>query len=229
MVSSGFTATAVLVLAVACMGQDTRSIDPRAAAAFIGSVLGEADASGSLAYWGTCGSNGQSNDFPKLRASRNRGASTLQILREAFADSPKMRVVQRPDGTIRMFETDVPKDLLDLKIRHISFTTSPDRISSPSQALLLILLSPEVNIFMKTHNIGPSSDSYGFSFLTRPNSPSISGDLNNVTVSQALDYILQTYPGYWMYENCPSDNGGRTVLLNFFPRVPAARAALRDK
>jgi hypothetical protein len=33
--------------------------------------------------------------------------------------------------------------------------------------------------------------------------PSVSGELNDVTVAQALDYIEQTFPGFWMYENCP--------------------------
>jgi hypothetical protein len=34
-----------------------------------------------------------------------------------------------------MVETDVPRDLLDLKIRHISFATHPDPLSSATDAL----------------------------------------------------------------------------------------------
>jgi hypothetical protein len=53
--------------------------------------------------------------------------------------------------------------------------------------------------------------------------PQISGDLENVTVSQALDYVLKTYPGFWAYENCQNDSGGRKIFLRFFPKNPASQ------
>jgi hypothetical protein len=43
----------------------------------------------------------------------------------------------------------------------------------------------------------------------------VHGELNDVTVSQALDYVLQTFPGYWIYENCATKERGRSVYLNF--------------
>ena len=33
--------------------------------------------------------------------------------------------------------------------------------------------------------------------------PHISGTLDNITLSEALDYVLKTFPGIWLYENCP--------------------------
>jgi hypothetical protein len=134
-----------------------------------------------------------------------------------FADDLKMRVVQKTGEKIRMVETDVPRDLLDLKIRHISFATHPDPLSCATEALWVILRAPEVKAFMMARNIGPPlPDFFSFSILSGRDSPHISGALDNVTVSEALDYVLQTYPGFWTYENCESENGGRTVFFNFF-------------
>jgi hypothetical protein len=48
--------------------------------------------------------------------------------------------------------------------------------------------------------------------------PRVSGELNNVTLSQALDYMLKTFPGLWVYENCPGDNKYKRVVLFTFYR-----------
>jgi hypothetical protein len=85
-------------------------------------VLGAAHVSGSLEYWGRCELDHQLPDFPKLHAIEKNTDSPVQALREIFSgDDPEMQVTQEPDGTIRMAETDVPQDLLDVRIAHISF------------------------------------------------------------------------------------------------------------
>jgi hypothetical protein len=213
----------VLVLLTSCIGQE-KAIDPKWAASSIGTVLNEARASGSLAYWGWCDYKGGSSDFPALRAPDNRTNSPLQTLREMFIDDKEMRIVKESSGLIRMFETDVPHDLLDVKVRHISFKA----MNSPIKALWVILRAPEVEAFMRAKNVGPPlPDSFFFSILSGAESPIISGDLDNVTVSQALDYVLQTYPGFWTYENCQTGNGGRAVFFDFFPRAQPGMSKLR--
>jgi hypothetical protein len=46
-------------------------------------------------------------------------------------------------------------------------------------------------------------------------------DLDDVTLSEALDHVLQIYPGFWIYGNCPSAGGGRTVFFQFFKNTSA--------
>jgi len=88
-------------------------------------------------------------------------------------------------------------------------------------ALWTVLATSEVKGFMKAHHIGPMlPDVFGFSIPISPDGPYISGDLSNVSVAQVLDYILQTYPGFWTYENCQEKDSSRTVFFGFFPRVP---------
>ena len=58
---------------------------------------------------------------------------------------------------IRMMETNVATDLLNLKIHHVSFfpVDAPDSyaVHGPRTALLAILQSPEVIAFGKEHNV----------------------------------------------------------------------------
>jgi hypothetical protein len=144
-------------------------------------------------------------------------------LREILSDDPAMQVKQDPDGTIRMTEIGVPSDLLNVKISHILFETSrPGQpgIYTANGALRLILRAPEVVAFMKTHNIewpyhGDAVP--GNLGAWPPESPHISGSLENVTLSGALDHILRTFGGIWIYEDCPrSDSKNRVVYFRFY-------------
>lgn len=70
------------------------------------------------------------------------------------------------------------------------------------------------------HNIGPFYD-----LRVAPGDSAtkqrVSGDLYNVTVREGLDYVLQFYPGFWIYENCVHSvtKSGCNVELNFYPAV----------
>jgi hypothetical protein len=206
-----------LMLVSSCVGQDRAGVDSRVAPLLIMNVLSAAHVSGSLEYWGRCGPRVWQPDIPKIRELSDYSGSPREVLQRMFADDPKMRVTQEPGGTIRMIETDVPSDLLDVKISHISFTVhAPANVGNgANSALILILSTPEVKAFRKAHNIGPLGDA----FPAPGNSGSgrrAYGELDNVTVSQALDYVLQIFPGILIYENCLTEEGGRSVFFNFY-------------
>ena len=84
---------------------------------------------------------------------------------------------------------------------------------------------------MRAHNIAWAtsgaafSDVYGGPWLTLPH---IFGNLNDVTLAQALDYVLKTFPGFWAYENCQREDGTRVVFFEIFQTFPHRdRAATR--
>lgn len=211
------TLASVLILLTACLSQTRGGEEPAAALTTIGNVLSKGHVSGSLAYWGQCDVHKPYPDFPKLRALSDYSGSPGKVLQRMFADDRHMRVKQEGNGMVRMIEDDVPTDLLNVKIRHISFA-SGDMSHGANMALIQILMLPEVEAFKKAHNIGPPEEN-AFIFPGNagdPGTPTVSGDLENVTVSQALDYVLKTFPGFWLYENCRSEGGGRTVFFNFF-------------
>jgi hypothetical protein len=132
-----------------------------------------------------------------------------------------------------MVENDVPRDLLDLTIGHISFNVNnlkgdPNWVKNPYAILRFILDAPEVGAFMRAQNIGPPDGLWGISDLYATDSPSISGDLDDATFSHALDYMLKTFPGLWVYENCPSEKRIRTVYFKFYPDSVAWEAQVKQ-
>jgi hypothetical protein len=190
-------------------------------------VLDKAKLSGSLEFSGRCASFRVQDfpDFPKFRAPATSGGSPLQTLREMFADDPAMRVMQDPDGTIRMIEKGVSTDILNVKIDRIPFESgrppAPHPIYGANIALTHILAAPEVKLFMKAHDIewgpvfGPLSGIVGGKIP--PEVPHLSGPLYDSTFSEAMDYVLKAFPGIWIYENCPrSATKKRLVYFHFF-------------
>jgi hypothetical protein len=203
-----------LILVTSCLAQDRGGGDPGVAWPLIGSVLKGAQVPGSLEYWGRCGSGMWRPDFPKIRPLSEPSGSPLEVLQRAFADDPKMRVTQELGGMIRMVETDVPSDLLDVKISHVSFhLPGSANMYGPNYALWPIFSTPEVKAFIAAKHIQSLiSFQPGGSGNKR-----VYGELDNVTVSQALDYVLKIFPGFWVYENCPATDGSsRAVYVAFF-------------
>jgi hypothetical protein len=210
---------AVLILAwgTVCWGQERDGVSDFAKITLIKDVLKKAQVSASLEYWGRCdGYRPSIPDLPQVRTLlQSWGGPPLQTFREMFADNPKMQMTQETDGIIRMVESDIPRDLLDVKISHIPF----NEVYDAKVAQGAILSAPEVRSFMKVHHIGWRRESpviVGPVTLPTPDMPHISGELDNVSLSQALDYVLETFPGVWVYENCPGGKKNRLVSFWFF-------------
>jgi len=164
-------------------------------------------------------------DLPAFRAPAATEGPPLYILREILADDPDMQIAQdTPDGKIRMIERGVPTDVLDLTISHISFDQWP--MYGPVDGLRAILHAPEVVAFMKARDIGWPLHGWGVrggGGQWPPEQPHLSGSLDNVTVRGVLDHVVKTFPGIWVYENCPrTDKKNRDIYLGFF-RPPKNR------
>jgi hypothetical protein len=185
-------------------------------------LLDKAKLSGSLEFSGSCEtfSSPEFPRFPELNTNSTVGSSPLQTLREFFANDPAMHVTQDPDGTVRMTESGVPQDILNVKISHISFDGNGVGFYNPYAAMNFITWTPEVRLFMTSHHIGwPYSGNVANGiFGTVPTSlPHLSGHMDNITLSEAMDHVLKTFPGVWIYENCPrSDSRGRVVYFQFY-------------
>ncbi len=199
----------ILLLTVICLPSPCHCQDSqdRAAIASILDVLRRAHLSGSLEY---C--NLAVNTTPA-----GPSMPPLQALREMLADNKDMQVTQDPDGTIRMVEKTVPQDLPNVKIGHISFDEEqkkkPNLMYFDIHVMDFITGTPEVKTFMKDHSI-----SFGPKVINRAMSPhpGFSGELNNVTLAQALDYMLKTFRGLWIYEECPGTIGSKRIAYFFF-------------
>jgi hypothetical protein len=185
-------------------------------------ALHRSGVSGSLECSGHC--PGYRWDIPHLRVLASSEGSPLQVARETFSDDPAMHVSQDPDGTIRINESGTSTEFLDVKISHVSFERNglplPYAVYSPDHALYYVILkAPEVLDFAKAHDIqipfvgAPGGQPAG----QIPVGPRLSGSMDNLTVSQALDRLVKTFQGVWVYENCPAGDGkGRVVAFRFF-------------
>jgi len=186
-------------------------------------VLRSGHFSGSLEYRGSCyGENDYvTRTFPITTTPTGHSAPPLQILQEMFAKDEGMQVTQEPDGTVRMVEKAVPQDLLNVKIEHLSFDDERRKKDgwlfsfSPPAVLTFIIGAPEVKAFMKDQGIG-----WEPRWVNEPTTPEphVSGELNNVTLSQALDYMAKTFRGLWVYKECPGNKENKRIVDLYFYR-----------
>jgi hypothetical protein len=218
MTSYRITAASVFLFLTVCVGQAGGGFEAVVDLQLIHRILDAAQVPGSLAY-SSCGFRKRvPDDLPPMRVLPDYSGPPKEVLQKIFADDPRMRVTTEEGGVIRMMETDVPTDLLNFKIHHLSFFPSDaadsDAVHGPQMAVFAILQNPEVKAFKKAHNIGPIADRFILPGNCCGGGRVIHGELDDVTVSQALDYVLQTFPGFWVYENCVSKEGERSVYFN---------------
>jgi hypothetical protein len=218
--------TFVLLLVGCCFSQEKAGVDQTVAEPEVRNILSRAQLSGSLEYWGLCDISKPRPPELRLRPVSGNEGSALEVLQEMFADDPKMRVTQESDGKIRMVETDVPQDLLEIKIRHLSFPPlyqSRAIYHTGAMAVYAILNTQEVIQFMD-HNIGRKVpwEGWGMPGQIAIDGPSVPGELNDVTVAHALDYVLETFPGFWVYQNCHNPDGGRKISVGFLTFTPVS-------
>ena len=218
MASCRSVVASVFALLSVCHGQAGQGFPAWMRLGQIDRALRSAHVSGSLIYQGDCGVTVP--EAPPVRTVSDSGRVT-DTLQKMLAAIPQMRVTQERGGLVRMTQTDVPTDLLNFELSRISFDVSgpaAERFHGPNVALQVILMSPEVKAFRKARNIGPFDDGFLLPGNPEIDKPVLSGELENVTVSQALDYVLQTFPGFWVYESCVDKEGNRTARLFFFER-----------
>lgn len=173
--------------------------------------------SGSLIYSAKCSFHqGRFPIVPHVHLA-SRSGSPVDVLQSMFAGDSKMHVTQEPNGIVRMAETDVPSDILEVKIHHISFQATPSDglppLGGPRLAMIRVLGAPEVKSFMEAHDITTGAGRLEGAY---PKLPEVPGELSDVTVLQALDYILKAFPGYWVYESCTTPDGRRSVNFDLY-------------
>jgi len=179
-----------------------------------------AKVSGSLELSGHCGV-GLPPHLPHLRPPKS-GASPLQVARDVFSGDPSMQISQDPNGTVRMIERGTSAELLNVKIGHVSFDKNGAPLKyaafAPGTALYYVILqSPEILAFERARNIQIPFVGIAGRLGTPTNDlPHLSGSMDDLTLSQALDRLLQTFPGIWAYESCPAEDKDKGLVVSFW-------------
>jgi hypothetical protein len=196
-------------------------------------VLRAEQVSASIQYRGDCGPSILMPDFPRiLEPQKPYPANPVDAVRAMFSVDGRFDVSQGSNGIIRVVEPEVQTDILGVRIAHLSF----DMISNPGNALEVVLSAPEVQSFMQVHGIGQPFDMFASTGIgasgmkhvpPNPGMPSISGELNDVTLADALDYVLKSFPGFWLYQDCETPDQQRVVYFMLFP-VPGRMWSWND-
>jgi hypothetical protein len=216
MLRYGLITGGVLLLMATSYGQVGTTFDdsPR----LIRDALRNGNTSGSIVYSDKCEFVGPRIPAPPLVHPARKTGDTVEVLREMFSGHSGMDVRRDANGIIRVMENGTPTDILNVKIHHISFDPShvlfPKLFHGPNMALLAILSSPEVRSFEEQQHIVPTD--FKLEGTMGQDLPALSGELSDVTLLEALDYVLKTFPGYWVYESCDSSDGRRTVHFRFY-------------
>jgi hypothetical protein len=220
--------TLIVILIAQCVAQDAlqqpKSTDLRSdGIQVLMASLSKAGVSASLEFSGLC----NSTDFPSFRFPTGLDRPSIQIVLDMFSENPEMQVWQGTDGIIRISGAETPEDLLRVRISRVTFSKdqATDRpLFDPTEATWAILSTPEVRQFAAVHKIEWHAEALHLPHAPlSAQSPHVSGYLTNVTVSQALDYLFKTFPGLWIYEDCPG-----TVKFSFYANNPNWGVSLRD-
>jgi hypothetical protein len=191
----------------------------------ISDVFAKAQVSGAVEYNGKCGPGFFVPDLPPIHEPQKPySQNPVETLSSMFSVDRGMMVSQGRNRIIRVVEAGVQTDILQVRIRHLSF----NRTANPNEALGVALNAPEVQSFLQTHRIGQPASRYGpygpgllptQGPSTSPwtGLPTISGELNNVTLADALDNVVKAFPGFWLYQDCENFEGQRVVYFGFFP------------
>jgi hypothetical protein len=192
-------------------------------ATVVAGVLDNARTVGSIEFKGECRPGIFFPDFPKIQLPpRPYPQDPVETFRFMFASHPQIEVSRDSKGMIRIVESGVRPDILQVRINHLSF----DGPALSEDAFDTVVEAPEVQSFIQAHDIGQPYDitggppllrSSGLKATPQPGTPKVSGELNNVTLADALDYILKAHPGFWLYQDCESSSGQRLVYFGLFP------------
>ena len=171
-------------------------------------ALQDSDLSATIELNGRCDGVGLPKIPPFARATAT-ASTPLTTLAEIAASDSGMSVRQESNGRIRMIEKGVPADILNVRIAHLVLLDYSHRpIYSANLAASIILDSPEVVEFMRTHDIRRPNGSMGIGGpglqYWPPGAPHVSETLEDVTVQEAFDHVLAAFPGeILVYWNCP--------------------------
>lgn len=171
-------------------------------------TLSDGHRPGSLIYEGSCTPSGDITDSFKVVAPQP-GVPVRQTLHDAFANEPRLTVKEDASARVRVVGGNVRTDLLDLRIAEITFHSE----DNPQDAAIRLLNLPEVKAYMQAHHIQFVDAITGL--VPVPKGVHLKATLKNMTVSEVLDRISQSFPGVWIYGECTTSSGERLVDFTF--------------
>jgi hypothetical protein len=151
--------------------------------------------------------------FPSIRVQPpGRSGSPLERVRQIFAKSGDVAIVESPRGIVRVTIGKVSGAILRTKISSIRF----DRFQRHTEHMAISALK-ETNEFQQaldTLRLDTVSDLNSSVQEPHPGMPHLRESMKDMTTDQILDVIAKTFSGVGFYGECskPVDSDGRKLI-----------------
>jgi len=138
---------------------------------------------------------------------------------------PTLTWVIDSTGQMRVSDKRANLDILHIRLKRVAFRDASD----PNTAIRDILAAPEFQEYLKEHRIQEGTVFTNVVPSGTRGIPRFSELLNDVTVEQALDRILQFFPGLWVYSECTDGSLERFSIKGFEVRPPGTLHSSQEK
>jgi hypothetical protein len=176
--------------------------------------------SGSLTLSGTCKATEVEKDIvpdalsqPPQGPFNDLGEAITAISRS----NPHLTWVREASGLLRVRDDRVSNDVLRIRLQRVHFRND----ANANDAIVDALSAPEVQAYFKMNRIEDSAMPIGLIPTSTKGSPRLSGEVRDLTLGEALDYIMHYFPGLWIYSECQHDSLRRIMVRGVsvgFPR-----------
>jgi len=169
-----------------------------------------------LDYRGACeASNSDVISFPtiKLSSPREEGSSLSKVT-EMLRDNRGISVNEDAGGIIRIKVPGVSGAILQTKIAQI--TLDRDEQYDPNAAIWAILNTKEIQSAANQTHTRLALSVGGLENIPSKGMPHLENSWKDVTVDQALDRVLRTFPGLVEYKECTRPNGDSLFNVRFY-------------
>jgi hypothetical protein len=172
--------------------------------------------SARLDYRGTCEvSNSDVISFPPVKVDSPRGAGgSLSKVTEMLRDNRDISVNEDAPGIIRIKVAGVSAAILQTRISQV--TLDRDEQYDPHAAIRAILNAKDVQSAVGQLHTRLAMSGGGLESIPSKGMPHLEQSWKDVTVDQALDRVLRTFPGLVEYKECVRPNGDGLFNIRFY-------------
>jgi hypothetical protein len=178
---------------------------------YVASAFLRTKTSGSLILAGKCDQTFEGHVVstePIFAPSPDSFALIDSALNALSRVAPQLVWQKQTNGLIRVRDNRVEASLLTLRLRKIELKNMVDL----NDAINKLLENRELRVYLHQKHVELATV-YNESFVsnqitsgalsTSPDTKRLSRTLTNVTLADALDYIVRIFPGIWTYSECP--------------------------
>ena len=196
-------------------GQDFRP-SPKASLTntenFVQEIFWLTHSSGSVTMSGTCMADGRADNQVVSDSLPHPPEGPFHSIDEALTAlsrvAPHLSWARDAKGVLRIRDDRVPDDVLRIHLQRVHFRGGVQ----PDEGIWDVLRSPEVRAYFQKNHIEDGLMYNPLAPTSKKGLPRLKGDLRDVSVAEAFDYVVRFFPGWWIYKECPNGPFRRVLV-----------------